>query len=115
MKTQKRAAQVFTRHMKNLSENQMKTALDKMQALKAHPRDEEENRLLLKWAERLYMELPHRERNRLDQLITGFEEVLESQDQAQIKIFAEELGAFLKAFDSFEGEQGDYGTSPSDE
>lgn len=115
VKTQKRAAQVFTRHMKNLSESQMKTALDKMQALKAHPRDEEENRLLLKWAERLYMELPYRERNRLDQLITGFEEVLESQDQAQIKLFAEELGAFLKAFDSFEGEQGDYGTSPSDE
>ncbi|MDA7528033.1 hypothetical protein OAF98_03440 [Planctomicrobium sp.] len=71
-----------------------------MQALKTHPRDEQENRFLLRRAERLYAELPLRERQLLDGLLSGFEEVLELRDKEAIEKYVEQLREFVAAYDT---------------
>ncbi|WP_437186275.1 Hsp70 family protein [Planctomicrobium sp. SH668] len=98
--TKKKVSHVFTRHAKGLKPDQIKLAVEKMAALKMSPRDDAANSLILKRAERLYAELPLRERGILDAMISGFEEVLELRDQQAIVAFRERLTEFLSMYDS---------------
>lgn len=90
---------VVTRHARDLSEMQLTQAVDKMQALKLHPREDTENRYLLRRADRLYRELANEHRQMLEQLISGFEEALELQDPAAIETHRLSLTSFVEAFD----------------
>ncbi|MEZ6057482.1 MAG: Hsp70 family protein [Planctomycetaceae bacterium] len=97
--TQKKATLVISRHAKGMSEAEIRKAVADMQALKSSPREEAVNRHLLMRAERLYQELPISERDRLDDLLTGFESALEENDTAAIALFRSELEQFLNLFD----------------
>ncbi len=93
--TGKKCTHVVTRFAGHLSEKQVTQALSQMQALKIHPREDAANRHVLVWAERVFREIALQERDRLDQLLTGFEHALEEQDQALIASYREALEEFL--------------------
>ena len=56
--TKRTVTHVITRHAKGLTEEQVRAAVRAMEKLKAHPREEAENRFLLARAERVFKELP---------------------------------------------------------
>lgn len=97
--TGKKASFVVTRHARDLSEKQLKQAVADMQAVKVHPREETQNRYLLRRADRLYRELTNEYRTLLEALISGFEEALELQDPAAIENNRTALAAFVEQFD----------------
>jgi len=86
---------VVTRNARGLTPEQVAAAVAKMQSLKTHPREEAPNRMALLRAERLYQELPPRERGFLDQLILAFEQALESGDPQRIREGREALAEFV--------------------
>ncbi|SFI40017.1 Hsp70 family protein [Planctomicrobium piriforme] len=106
VETKKKATHVFQRKSGNLSQKQLAEAVERMQALKMHPREETANRYLLQRAERLYAELPIRERDALDQLLRAFEDVLDLNDKEGIESLREMLQGFLAQFDD-QGENND--------
>ncbi len=82
-----------------------------MAKLKAHPRDETANRLLLRRAERTIKELLHEQRDYLNQLLDGFETALAMRDPQSIERHRAALVNFLEQIDSGwdnddEGEEG---------
>ncbi|MBL8818079.1 MAG: molecular chaperone HscC [Planctomyces sp.] len=87
----------------SLTSEQIRTALEKMQSLKFHPRDKEENRYILLTADRLYRELPPRFRDILGSLVLEFEDSLESQDPARIEESRSQLQQFMKNVDPGSG------------
>lgn len=100
VKTQKQVSHVVTRYAKGLSKSDVKRAVREMESLKHHPREDAQNRHLLRWAERLFQELPLTERQRLDELITLFEDALERQDAELIAHYQQQLQIVLSAIDS---------------
>jgi len=113
VETKKKASQVFTRHAKGLNQKQIQKAIADMQELKIHPRDDTVNRYLLRRAERLYAELPLRDRQILDSLLHGFESVLDLRDQEATEKFRRDLEEFLNAYDPERGDEGDGDDSQS--
>ena len=100
VETQKKVSHVVTRYAKGLSKTDIDAAVRNMQKLKTHPRDETENRYLLRWADRLYRELPLDLREQLDMLLTGFEASMEEHDKETVSRHREALQQFLSAFDT---------------
>jgi molecular chaperone HscC len=106
VETQKRTSIVITKHVRGLSEDQVAQAVAEMQELKTHPREETVNRFLLKRAERVYRELPLMERERLSDLMDGFEAALEMHEPEEtLNRFRLELEIFLNQYE--EGFQDD--------
>jgi molecular chaperone HscC len=104
VKTKAAARLVIAHRAKGMSEREIATAVQQMQKLKMHPRDDAPNRFLLKHAERVYRELPPMERDRLGALLDGFEAALELQDPEVVERHREELTALLDWFErGFEG------------
>jgi molecular chaperone HscC len=64
----------------NVSDAEIARRRQELAALKIHPRDQEENRLLLERADRLYAQLLGDEREEIARLLNGFNSVLETQD-----------------------------------
>ena len=67
-----------------LTEQQARQRMEQLQALKIHPRDREENRLLLAKAQRLWEEALGEERLVIGRIAQGFGEALASQEQGRI-------------------------------
>ena len=87
----------------SLNEAEIKAALEKMQALKFHPRDDERNRFAMLAADRLYREIPPRLRDQLQSLIQDFESAIEGQDAEMIETTRLTLTVFISNFDSENG------------
>ncbi|MFT5092454.1 MAG: molecular chaperone HscC [Porticoccaceae bacterium] len=100
VETQRKVTHVVTRYAEGLSNREIGQAIRDMGSLKTHPREESENRFLLRWGERLFRELPLTNRNRLESMLSGFEEALDRQDEALIERHREALRLFLSALDS---------------
>jgi molecular chaperone HscC len=112
--TQKKTSIVITRHARGLNDDQIANAVQEMQQLKTHPREETANRFLLKRAERVYRELPLMERERLSDLMDGFESALEMREEEDIlNRFRLELEIFLNQYE--EGFQDDAEGQSEDE
>lgn len=94
-----KSTHVVTRHAKNMSDRQLKDALNNLQSLKSDPRENQANRHLLKKADRLFRELPLELKKPLEMLIHGFEEALQLQDPAVIELNRTALEDFLNQFD----------------
>ncbi len=108
VETKKKSRLIITKHAHGLSDRQVNLAVEQMQDLKTHPREETENRFLLKRAERVYQELPLSEREFLADLIDGFEDALEMQEEDLIDRHRDNLREFLDRFeDSFGDEPAD--------
>ncbi len=95
---------LITRHARGLNEKQIAAAVEAMQALKTHPREETVNRFLLRRAERVYQELPLFHRHMLSDLLDGFESALDMGDAESIGRHQKALEEFLSQFDSDEDE-----------
>lgn len=105
VETKKKTNFLVTRYAKGLSQAEIAKAVERMQTLKTHPRDEAVNRHLIRWAERVFRELPLDERRVLEQLIAGFEEALELHDSGSTETHREMLQRFLAEFDPNGGEE----------
>lgn len=97
--TGQRFTHLITQNSVGLTESELKSALDKMQALKFHPRDEERNRLALLSADRLYREIHPQQRETLQSLTLEFESAIEQQDPDLIESRRERLMEFISEFD----------------
>jgi len=62
-----------------------------LQYLKIHPRDQEENKLVLLHGEQLYEESTGNQRRQLDEMIAHFEHILNKQDRLEIERERREL------------------------
>lgn len=108
VETKARFTHVVTRLAKGLSRQDVDRAVEAMQALKMHPREDAVNRFVLRRAERLYQELSMLRRAELDMLLSGFEEALELQEPEAIERNRQALEEFLEHFDrDLEGEPDD--------
>ena len=101
VETKKKARLVISKHASGISEEDIQQAVEMMQHLKTHPREETANRFLMKRAERVYRELPLVLREELSELLDGFEGALEMQEPESIDRHRDALAMFL---DRFEGE-----------
>lgn len=103
VQTQRKTTHVVTKYARGLTASQVEEAVRAMAKLKTHPRDETENRFLLRRAERTIKELMHEHRNILNQLLDGFEEALSLRDPEAIERHRAVLTSFLDQFESSPG------------
>ena len=96
VKTQKKANLVIQSRRGQLSDSELSLALDKMKAIKVHPRDEAKNRFMLRKAERAFKELDQHSKSELSFVLDAFENAIESQDRALSKQMREEVEKVLK-------------------
>jgi molecular chaperone HscC len=82
-----------------MSEEQITVSLQKLNDLKIHPRDRQENQVILARCSRLYEHLLGEERRWVDELLTAFEQALESQDIRSISTMRERVEQFLRQYD----------------
>ncbi|MFO1493759.1 MAG: molecular chaperone HscC [Lysobacterales bacterium] len=78
--TGRRAQTVIRQRDDQLSDAQLADALARLDQLKVHPRDQQENRFLVERAKRLYEDRLGVERERLQQALLEFQAALETQD-----------------------------------
>jgi molecular chaperone HscC len=110
VKTGRKFTHVIAKHAKGLSQQEIDAAIAAMQKLKTHPREESVNRFLLRRAGRLYEELSLTERQRLGEILDGFEAALSEGDQ---KVIAEYRSALEELLSFMEG--GLYGEQDNDQ
>ena len=100
---------IVSKQARGLSSAQIQAAVQAMQGLKADPRDQAENRVLLRRAERLFGEIQAEARRQLDGLLDGFEQALDLGETETIDRFRAALGDYLDELD------GGFGGSADDE
>jgi molecular chaperone HscC len=100
VETRDKVSHVVTRYARGLSADQVARAVQNMQQLKTHPREESVNRLLIRRAERVFQELSLEGREVLGRLLDGFEAALEMQDASAIDRHRQALQEFLERHDA---------------
>lgn len=85
----------------DMTDEEIDARLESLASLKIHPREQEENKLLLLRGDRMYEEATGDKRRIIEQRIMDFETVLDRQDRDQIKEARVSLKEFL---DSMEDE-----------
>ena len=85
-----------------MTEEEIAEKLKALEELKVHPRDKDENRLLLARAERLYEEHVGDERVFLSQEILMFESLLDKQDERAIRDYAVKFAELLRDIENRE-------------
>ena len=79
-----------------MTKEEVAEKLKALKDLKIHPRDKDENRLLLAKAERLYEEIVGDDRQLLSREILHFESLLERQNEREIRDYAVKLSQLLE-------------------
>lgn len=79
----------------DLTDEEINARFEELSALKIHPREEEENKLLLFRGERLYEESIGDIRREIDLRLQEFERILDKQDRNKIEAARRELREFL--------------------
>jgi molecular chaperone HscC len=100
VETREKVSHLVTRYARGLSPDQVARAVEHMQQLKTHPREETTNRFLIRRAERVFQELSLDEREVLGRLLDGFEGALEIQDADAIERHRQALQEFLDRHDA---------------
>lgn len=83
-----------------MSEQQIAESLQRLAALKQHPRDQAENRALLARGARLYSVLLGDERTRVDEVMSAFEYALDSQEPRIIRQMREQTEQALNQLET---------------
>jgi len=83
-----------------LTPEELAEKLAAMQEIKIHPRDKEEYRYLLAWGERLYEESRGDRRQYIEGVLRQYDDVLDAQDDRQIRDFSQELKEILTDFEA---------------
>lgn len=81
---------------KLLTEKQVSESINKMNALKIHPKDKSENRLLLAKLERLYIESIGNNREFIQSLLFEFKQILDTQDLVKINRYCTKLSETIE-------------------
>ena len=79
-----------------MSEEEIAKRMEELSYLKIQPRDQEENRLVLTRAERMYEETLGDRRKKLDHYITAFEAALKKGNHDEIREARESLNEVLE-------------------
>ena len=85
-----------------MSKEEVENRLEELNSIKIHPREKEENKLLIARGERLYEESIGDVRKIIDKGIRDFEDALDKQDNKEIENAYRELKNLLS---ELEGEQ----------
>lgn len=88
--------QIIKSQENEMTDEEIAERMKELSYLKIHPRDQEENRLLLLRAERMYEESMGDVRRYLDLQIRQFEEILNTRDRGRIEEGREALKEALK-------------------
>lgn len=102
VETRHKTTHVIARHARGMSARQIAKAVQAMESLKRHPREESGNRLLIRRAERIFKELSPGERDMLGQLLDSFEGALSDRDPEAIARIGALVTSFLDRFDGGE-------------
>lgn len=92
--------QVFKNQSVDMTDEEIEKRFEEIGFLKIHPRDQEENRLLLFKGERLYEESLGADRVVIDMNIREFENALNTRDEGVIKNARKKFMKFLIKFES---------------
>lgn len=98
--TGKTASKTIINAPSSLDEKDVQASRDKLNKLKFHPRDSEENRALIARAERMYESALDEQRQMISDLITSFESVLEKQILRDIEHARSQFSERLDRLDS---------------
>ncbi len=83
----------------DMTDEEIDARLASLAELKIHPREKEENKLLLLRGDRMYEEATGDVRNIIEKYLNNFEQVLDKQNPADIDKAREELKNFLDSID----------------
>lgn len=89
--TQLKKRMIIEKNPGYMTEEEVEARLAELEQIKIHPRDQEENRLILARGERIYEESVGDVRIYVDALLTEFEAVLDKQDPNKAREAAKEL------------------------
>lgn len=95
-----KASTLIRQHDGRLSEEEIAAALARLEALKVHPREQQENVYLIARAKRLYEDRLGNDRPLIQQWLAAFEIALDSQDEREV---ARAREGFRRALDSIDG------------
>lgn len=82
----------------DMSDEEIEECMKEIAYLKIHPREKEENKLLLLRGERLYEESLGNDRRIVERALQKFDDALNTRDNAKIEEAREEFRIFLKEF-----------------
>lgn len=85
-----------------LDEKDLKKSHERLAKLKFHPRENEENRILIARGERLYESSLGEQRDFIAQILNNFERTLEKQNASEIKKYQIKLKEILEGLDNEE-------------
>lgn len=90
--------QIIKTNATDMTEEEIKERMEALSYLKIHPRDKEENKLLLLRGERLYEESIGKERMQIEYVLREFEKALDTRDDAVIEGARRDFKEFLEEF-----------------
>lgn len=90
--------QIIKTNDTDMSEEEIKERMEALSYLKIHPRDKEENKLLLLRGERIYEESIGKERMQIEYALREFEKALDSREDSVIEGARRDFKAFLEEF-----------------
>ena len=99
--TDTKITQIIKNQYTKMTEEEIKIRFEELSYLKIHPRDQEENKLLLLRGERLYEENLGDERKIIEHHIMKFEAALDSHDQKKINKQRDDFKEFLDSYEDF--------------
>lgn len=95
--TGKVVTQIIKGQYTEMTDEEIKTRMEELSYLKIHPRDEEENKLLLLRGERIYEESLGMDRRRIEVALQRFEAALDTRDHEKIAQERKEFKELLEA------------------
>ena len=98
LSTGKKYRQIIKNRETDMTDEEIEARFKELSYLKIHPRDQEENKLLLLLGEKLYSESLGNDRILIDQKLKKFDKALRTQDKALIEQERKELKEFLEMF-----------------
>ncbi|MCM1180495.1 MAG: molecular chaperone HscC [Clostridium sp.] len=90
--------QIIKTNATDMTPEEIKERMEALSYLKIHPRDKEENKLLLLRGERLYEESIGKERMQIEYVLREFERALDTRDEAVIEGARRDFKEFLEEF-----------------
>ena len=90
--------QIIKNQYTELTDEEIKERMEELSYLKIHPRDQEENKLLLLKGERVYEENLGQDRIMVEHAIHRFEMILNTHDNGKIEEARKEFAQFLEEF-----------------
>ncbi|NFR45073.1 molecular chaperone HscC [Clostridium botulinum] len=90
---------VIKNNSNSMSDEEVEERLEELKYIKIHPREEEENKLLLSRGERLYEENIGEKREYISRLLEKFEDILDKQDKREVEKAAKDLKEELDNID----------------